>query len=213
MSEINQHGVAGVILAGGLSRRMGGGDKGLLALGGKTMLARVIAAIRPASQPRSRSMPTAIRPGFPPTGCRSSPTPSRGLRDRLRVCSRDCAGPAWRRPAPRTLPASRPCPLPAGRSGRTTCAQPCKTSPTAIASPAPAASCTRSSGSGPSALADDLEHGLWRRAPARCWRWTDTTRNRSRRLRATRDRRRDRRSVLQRQHARRAGRGPPTAGQ
>jgi molybdopterin-guanine dinucleotide biosynthesis protein A len=39
--------VAGVILAGGLSRRMGGGDKALLELGGKTILARVIERIRP----------------------------------------------------------------------------------------------------------------------------------------------------------------------
>ena len=38
---------AGVILAGGLSRRMGGGDKGLLTLGGETLLARVIARIEP----------------------------------------------------------------------------------------------------------------------------------------------------------------------
>jgi molybdenum cofactor guanylyltransferase len=37
----------GVILAGGLARRMGGGDKGLVALGGRSMLARVIAALAP----------------------------------------------------------------------------------------------------------------------------------------------------------------------
>lgn len=39
--------VTGVILAGGLSRRMGGGDKGLLDLGGATMLGRVIDRLRP----------------------------------------------------------------------------------------------------------------------------------------------------------------------
>ena len=38
---------AGIILAGGLSRRMGGGDKGLLTLGGETLLARVIARLEP----------------------------------------------------------------------------------------------------------------------------------------------------------------------
>ncbi len=38
---------AGVILAGGLSRRMGGGDKGLLALGGLSLLDRVIARLEP----------------------------------------------------------------------------------------------------------------------------------------------------------------------
>ncbi len=37
----------GVILAGGLSRRMGGGDKGLLDLGGATILSRVIDRLGP----------------------------------------------------------------------------------------------------------------------------------------------------------------------
>lgn len=39
--------IAGVLLAGGLSRRMGGGDKALKPLGGETILARVIARVRP----------------------------------------------------------------------------------------------------------------------------------------------------------------------
>src|SRR5579885_291306 len=39
--------VAGVLLAGGLSRRMGGGDKSLRLLGGRTILARVIERARP----------------------------------------------------------------------------------------------------------------------------------------------------------------------
>lgn len=38
---------AGVILAGGLSRRMGGGDKGLLTLGNETLLTRVIDRLEP----------------------------------------------------------------------------------------------------------------------------------------------------------------------
>ena len=37
----------GVILAGGLASRMGGGDKGLLTLGGQTLLARVIDRLEP----------------------------------------------------------------------------------------------------------------------------------------------------------------------
>lgn len=37
----------GVILAGGLARRMGGGDKGLLKLGGQTLLSRVIDRLEP----------------------------------------------------------------------------------------------------------------------------------------------------------------------
>lgn len=36
-----------VILAGGLARRMGGGDKPLRAIGGRTLLSRVIARLRP----------------------------------------------------------------------------------------------------------------------------------------------------------------------
>jgi len=39
--------VVGVLLAGGLSRRMGGGDKSLRRLGGKTLLEHVIARLRP----------------------------------------------------------------------------------------------------------------------------------------------------------------------
>lgn len=39
--------VTAIVLAGGLSRRMGGGDKGLLMLGGRTMLAHVIDRLRP----------------------------------------------------------------------------------------------------------------------------------------------------------------------
>lgn len=39
--------VGGVILAGGLSRRMGGGDKSLLDLGGRPILAHVIARFSP----------------------------------------------------------------------------------------------------------------------------------------------------------------------
>ncbi|WP_299969855.1 molybdenum cofactor guanylyltransferase MobA [uncultured Roseobacter sp.] len=37
----------GVILAGGQATRMGGGDKGLLRLGGQTLLARVVARLEP----------------------------------------------------------------------------------------------------------------------------------------------------------------------
>ena len=39
--------VAGVLLAGGLSRRMGGGDKNLRMLGGRPVLAHVIERVRP----------------------------------------------------------------------------------------------------------------------------------------------------------------------
>ena len=39
--------IAGAILAGGLARRMGGGDKALLQVGGKSLLSRVIARLKP----------------------------------------------------------------------------------------------------------------------------------------------------------------------
>ncbi|TCD11817.1 molybdenum cofactor guanylyltransferase MobA [Oricola cellulosilytica] len=46
---VDRHGVrvVGVILAGGLSRRMGGGDKPLMDLGGRPMLQHVIARLEP----------------------------------------------------------------------------------------------------------------------------------------------------------------------
>ena len=48
MAMIDHKNIVGVILAGGLSRRMGGGDKGLLALGAEqTMLGHVIARLAP----------------------------------------------------------------------------------------------------------------------------------------------------------------------
>ena len=39
--------IAGVILAGGLARRMGGGDKALIQVGGQSLLARVTARLAP----------------------------------------------------------------------------------------------------------------------------------------------------------------------
>jgi molybdopterin-guanine dinucleotide biosynthesis protein A len=43
--------ILGLILAGGLARRMGGGDKPLRSVGGVTILARVIARMRPQCRP------------------------------------------------------------------------------------------------------------------------------------------------------------------
>src|SRR5262245_14651850 len=42
-----EHPTLGLILAGGLARRMGGGDKPLRAIGGVTILDRVVARMRP----------------------------------------------------------------------------------------------------------------------------------------------------------------------
>ena len=43
--------VAGVLLAGGRSSRMGGGDKGLLDIAGRPMLAHVIERLKPQVGP------------------------------------------------------------------------------------------------------------------------------------------------------------------
>jgi molybdopterin-guanine dinucleotide biosynthesis protein A len=39
--------IAGVLLAGGLSRRMGGGDKCLRPIGGRTILEHIVERVRP----------------------------------------------------------------------------------------------------------------------------------------------------------------------
>src|SRR3546814_14709247 len=48
---ITRESVAGVLLAGGQSRRMGGGDKCLRLLGGRTILDRIIGRVRPQVGP------------------------------------------------------------------------------------------------------------------------------------------------------------------
>ncbi|MEI6557354.1 MAG: molybdenum cofactor guanylyltransferase MobA [Rhodospirillaceae bacterium] len=61
--------IAGLILAGGRSRRMGGGDKALLTLGGVTLLTRVAATLAPQVGPLLLSAASdAVRgaaPGLP----------------------------------------------------------------------------------------------------------------------------------------------------
>jgi molybdopterin-guanine dinucleotide biosynthesis protein A len=47
--------IAGIILAGGQSRRMGGGDKSLLTLGGRSVLDRVVARLAPQVGPLALS--------------------------------------------------------------------------------------------------------------------------------------------------------------
>lgn len=46
-ARATERSITGLVLAGGLSRRMGGGDKGLLALGEKPMLAHVLERLGP----------------------------------------------------------------------------------------------------------------------------------------------------------------------
>jgi molybdopterin-guanine dinucleotide biosynthesis protein A len=43
--------VVGLLLAGGQSRRMGGGDKSLMKVGGETLLARIVARVKPQVGP------------------------------------------------------------------------------------------------------------------------------------------------------------------
>ena len=43
-------GVIGIVLAGGKSSRMGGGDKALLPLGGRPLLAHVVERLRPQAK-------------------------------------------------------------------------------------------------------------------------------------------------------------------
>lgn len=47
----NDSSIPGIILAGGLAKRMGGGDKCLLPLGGKTLLQRCVERAQPQTQP------------------------------------------------------------------------------------------------------------------------------------------------------------------
>ena len=48
---MTSEGIAGVLLAGGLARRMGGGDKSLRTLGGRSILERIVATARPQVGP------------------------------------------------------------------------------------------------------------------------------------------------------------------
>ena len=47
MMKTENAGIPGVLLAGGLARRMGGGDKPMRRIGGRTILERVIARLKP----------------------------------------------------------------------------------------------------------------------------------------------------------------------
>lgn len=72
--SIDSRAVTGIVLAGGQSRRMGGGDKGLLELAGKTMLGHVLDRLSPqvgriainANGDASRFAPFGL-PVFPDT--------------------------------------------------------------------------------------------------------------------------------------------------
>jgi molybdenum cofactor guanylyltransferase len=79
--------IAGVLLAGGLARRMGGGDKPLRRLGGSTILERVIACVRPQVAPGALALNANGDParfasfGLPvvPDGVAGNPGPLAGV--------------------------------------------------------------------------------------------------------------------------------------
>lgn len=81
--------LVGVLLAGGLARRMGGGDKGLNRIGGRSILERVVARLRPqvellilnANGDPARFAPLAALRGLPvvPDGLPGHPGPLAGI--------------------------------------------------------------------------------------------------------------------------------------
>ena len=83
--------VVGVIVAGGKSSRMGGGDKCLLPLGGRPVLASVLAGLKPQVSDiviNANGEPTDLRT----LACPSLPTAWQALRGRLLVSLQDSNG-------------------------------------------------------------------------------------------------------------------------
>lgn len=83
--EVPRHDITGIVLAGGLGRRLGGADKGLLALQGRAMVEHVLERLRPQvgrlliSANRNRERYAAL--GFPvvPDTIPDYPGPLAGL--------------------------------------------------------------------------------------------------------------------------------------
>ena len=198
MSDIPLPPTLGLVLAGGLARRMGGGDKARIAIGGVTILDRVLARLsaamrrhHPQRQRRSR---------------RASPTPAAGGRRQRAGLSparspaswpgstgrpRSDNGVEWLRQRAGRLP------VPAARSGRAAAYRRAK-----MGAGVPLA-CARSGewrhpvvGLWPVALRADLRQAAGRGGPAQ-----DRGVDRAARRRAGRLAGRAGRSVLQRQHA------------
>ena len=190
----------GLILAGGLARRMGGGDKARISIGGATILDRVLAthdAAMRAPHPQRQRRSGALRRHRPAGGRRRRAgfrRPARRHPRRARLGGGACA---------RHRPTSRACRATA-RSCRATSWRGCiRRAPTAGTPLA----CARSGdwrhpvvGLWPVALRDDLRQALIGRRPAQDRDLDRAARRRHRRLAG-----RAGRSVLQRQHA--GGRG------
>lgn len=91
MSKTGKAPIIGCILAGGLARRMGGGDKPMLSLEGRPLLDHVIARLRPQVDTmilNANGDPAVL----PISAFRSRPTRSTASPAPLPVCLRACAG-------------------------------------------------------------------------------------------------------------------------
>ena len=99
--------IAGVVLAGGLARRMGGGDKGLRPLAGRPLLAWTIERARPQVTALAlNANGDAAR--FAAWDCRSCPTGSLAMPVRWRACWPGWNGRPKQSPGPATWRASPP---------------------------------------------------------------------------------------------------------
>ena len=188
----------GLVLAGGLARRMGGGDKARIEIGGVSILDRVLARCR-RNAPASSSTPMAIRHASPIPAAPSCPTTCRTSRARSPASWPGSTG--WRR---RTTASN-------GCSACRATARSCRTIWSSAACGPPQAGRRRaarlralrrmaSSGGGPMAAgaARGLAQGAGRGGPAQDRGVDGAARCRRRRLAGRADR-----SVLQRQYARR----------
>ena len=162
----------GLVLAGGLARRMGGGDKPLIDIGGAPILDRVLARLTPhcrASHPQCQRRP---RRALRPTACRSSPTMCRASPARSRAYWRASTG--RRRTGP-TSPGSRARP-PIARSCRAISCRGCMRRASRRALPLACARSgaggTRWSDYGRSRCASDLRHALVNEGLRKIEAWT-----------------------------------------
>jgi len=104
--------IPGVILAGGLARRMGGGDKPLREIGGQTILARVIARLKPQCEclvlSANGDLLRFAKFGLPivPDGVKHYPGPLAGILAGLDWAATQAPNAQW------MLSASGDCPFP-----------------------------------------------------------------------------------------------------
>ena len=90
---VETFGVPGVVLAGGLAQRMGGGDKSLRELGGQTILTRIIARLEPQCECLILSANGDPLGAFCVLACLSLPMGCAIIRDRSLVSWPGSTGP------------------------------------------------------------------------------------------------------------------------